>query len=319
MADFQQQVNVRMAPGFAGDKASDNPRAYYPAGPGGLVAGPNGLTVARFAWVSPNLVDWDGGTLLANSSFNGIGSGSVAGFVPREQQGLNTTYLAASGLVIPKGFMVSLATSGDWWIKNEGTTMALPNQVCYAAYASGAASFANAGSPSTGGNGTTSSVAAGAGSVTGSISNSILTVTAVSSGTVQVGATISGTGIATGTQVVSQLTGTANGIGTYVVSPANQTVASTTVTCAHGVLTVGGTVTGTFAVGQLLSGSGVVAGTYITALGTGTGGAGTYIVSNATVVGSTSITGLSTIATKWFALTSAQPGDIVRCSAQALG
>jgi hypothetical protein len=44
-------------------------------------------------------------------------------------------------------------------------------------------------------------------------------------------------------------------------------------------LTVGGTITGTFAVGQMISGPNVTAGTYITALGTGTGGAGTYTVS----------------------------------------
>ena len=43
-------------------------------------------------------------------------------------------------------------------------------------------------------------------------------------------------------------------------------------------LTVTGSPSGTLAVGQLLTGTGVTTGTYITALGTGTGGAGTYIV-----------------------------------------
>jgi hypothetical protein len=54
-------------------------------------------------------------------------------------------------------------------------------------------------------------------------------------------------------------------------------------------LTVGGTVAGTFAVGQLICGTGVTAGTYITALGTGTGGAGTYTVSASQTVASTAI------------------------------
>jgi hypothetical protein len=54
-------------------------------------------------------------------------------------------------------------------------------------------------------------------------------------------------------------------------------------------LTVGGTVTGTFAVGQTIYGSGVTAGTYITALGTGTGGAGTYTISASQTVSSTAI------------------------------
>lgn len=44
-------------------------------------------------------------------------------------------------------------------------------------------------------------------------------------------------------------------------------------------LTVGGTITGTFAVGQLIAGPNVATPCYITALGTGTGGAGTYTVS----------------------------------------
>jgi hypothetical protein len=56
-------------------------------------------------------------------------------------------------------------------------------------------------------------------------------------------------------------------------------------------LTVGGTVTGTFAVGMVLSGTGVTAGTTITALGTGTGGAGTYTVSASQTVSSTTIIG----------------------------
>jgi hypothetical protein len=42
------------------------------------------------------------------------------------------------------------------------------------------------------------------------------------------------------------------------------------------VLTVGGSVSGTFAVGMTLTGNGILAGTTISSLGTGTGGAGTY-------------------------------------------
>lgn len=55
------------------------------------------------------------------------------------------------------------------------------------------------------------------------------------------------------------------------------------------VLTVAGTVTGTFAVGQTISGVGVTAGSYIASLGTGTGGVGTYNlnVSSTVAVGET--------------------------------
>jgi hypothetical protein len=56
-------------------------------------------------------------------------------------------------------------------------------------------------------------------------------------------------------------------------------------------LTVGGSITGAFQVGQILSGSGVAANTYITAFVTGSGGSGTYTVSVSQTVSSTSITG----------------------------
>jgi hypothetical protein len=63
---------------------------------------------------------------------------------------------------------------------------------------------------------------------TGSISGTTLTVTAVTSGFVGVGSTISGTGVTGGTTITGLLSGT-GGVGTYTVS-ASQTVASTTIT-----------------------------------------------------------------------------------------
>ncbi len=57
-----------------------------------------------------------------------------------------------------------------------------------------------------------------------------------------------------------------------------------------GVLTISGP-TGTWQVGQAVRGTGVPAGTYITALGTGTGGAGTYQTNITTAVASTAVTG----------------------------
>lgn len=62
---------------------------------------------------------------------------------------------------------------------------------------------------------------------TGTIATTILTVTAVTSGTIQVGQVISGTGVTAGTTITALGTGT-GGIGTYTVS-VSQTVASTTI------------------------------------------------------------------------------------------
>jgi len=64
--------------------------------------------------------------------------------------------------------------------------------------------------------------------VTGAISGTTLTVSAVTSGTLAVGTRITGTGITAGTNITVLGTGT-GGVGTYTVS-ASQTVLSTTIT-----------------------------------------------------------------------------------------
>ncbi len=66
-------------------------------------------------------------------------------------------------------------------------------------------------------------------SVTASFSGGVMTVTAVGSGTLYVGNTLSATSLTPGTVIISQLTGTTGGAGTYQVSGV-QTLASTTVT-----------------------------------------------------------------------------------------
>ena len=69
-------------------------------------------------------------------------------------------------------------------------------------------------------------------SFVGSISGNILTVTAINSGAINVGQTLSGTGITAGTTIEKMLTGAGNNVneaGTYQVS-ISQTVASTTIT-----------------------------------------------------------------------------------------
>lgn len=56
-------------------------------------------------------------------------------------------------------------------------------------------------------------------------------------------------------------------------------------------LTVTAVTSGALRVGMVISGTGVTAGTYIEALGTGTGGVGTYTVSTSQLVASTTISG----------------------------
>jgi hypothetical protein len=316
---FQTQVNVQPAPAAEGDFASANPRFTLLAGPGGMFSGPAGVTVGRFAWSVLYPVDPNSAPMQINSS----GAGPVAGFIGRHQQALITAFLAESGMLIPTGFPLFVYTGGDFWVKNNGTTQALVGQKAYANFANGGASFAATGAPTNVGTSTASAVVASTFSVTGSISGSVLTVTAVSSGFIPPGATISGTGIATGTQIVGQLTGTNGGIGTYTVSIPEQTVASTTVSGTYGTLTVGGTVTGTFNVGDTITGG--AAGTQISSNNalnptfTGTGGAGTYAVNNNTAVGSTAINAQANVETKWFAMSAGLAGELVKISDHPTG
>jgi hypothetical protein len=67
--------------------------------------------------------------------------------------------------------------------------------------------------------------------VTGSISTTTLTVSAVTSGTLSIGVVLSGTGVTSGTTITALGTGT-GGVGTYTVS-ASQTVSSTTITASN--------------------------------------------------------------------------------------
>jgi hypothetical protein len=66
--------------------------------------------------------------------------------------------------------------------------------------------------------------------------------------------------------------------------------ASVTAAIAGTTMTVSAVLSGALFVGQVLSGSGVTAATTITALGTGTGGVGTYTVSTSQTVASTTVT-----------------------------
>jgi hypothetical protein len=128
---------------------------------------------------------------------------------------------------------------------------------------------------------------------TGSTSGTTLTVTSISSGTIAINQSLYGIGVLPETVITALGTGT-GGTGTYTINR-SQTVASGTMSTA----TVGAVVTATIAgltmtvsavtsgvlhVGQTVQGAGVTLGTIITALGTGSGGIGTYTLSVASTV-----------------------------------
>jgi Protein of unknown function (DUF3383) len=110
--------------------------------------------------------------------------------------------------------------------------------------------------------------------VTATLTNSstAMVVSAVTGGYLQVGQVVTGTDIPAGTTIASYSGGgQPGGVGTYVLS--NDATGSASVTVSAFAPTP------TISIGDVVSGTGITAGTYISAFGTGTGGAGTYTLS----------------------------------------
>jgi|688.fasta_scaffold01796_2 hypothetical protein len=143
--------------------------------------------------------------------------------------------------------------------------------------------------------------------ITGNISGTTLTVTAVS-GLVSIGMVLTSTtlSITGNTYVTAFASGTNGGVGTYTINN-SQSVAQSAISgfstttftvIAHSagvnILTVNAPTIGIIYLGMVLSGDVGLKGLYISGYGTGTGGAGTYILSgniSSIIVNATSITG----------------------------
>jgi len=143
---------------------------------------------------------------------------------------------------------------------------------------------------------------------TGVVSGTTLTVTAVNSGTLAVGQHFFAVGALQESVITALGTGT-GGTGTYTLN-LSQTIASSqmytssagaviTASIATTTLTVTAVASGTLFVGQTIQGAGITVQTIITALGTGSGGVGTYIVNN-----SQTITSITMYALNWTVLPS---------------
>lgn len=295
---FPSQVNVVQAPGVAGDFASTNPRQTVDAGQGAFVAGLNGCAVGLFAWAD-----------AANpNALNNYGAGAPLCFIHREQQALITVFLDYATMAVPPGLPVTGFTAGDFWAQNDGSVTATVGMKVYALNATGGVTFNVTGTPPAAATSTASTVdkivsAATGGALpttntctagTGGVSSNVLTVTAVSAGSVLgAGQTITGTGIdpAAVITILSQLTGTAGGAGTYRLSSDVIVATGTTITMSGGGLTLtGANTSGVFAPGMVISGTNIPTGTTITGYGTGTGGAGTYTVDRPATTAATAST-----------------------------
>ena len=130
-----------------------------------------------------------------------------------------------------------------------------------------------------------------------SISGTTLTVGTLASGNIQIGMTLTGTGVTAGTTIVQNLSGSGSG-STWKVS-ASQTVASTTITGSTAIQA-----------GMLLSGTGVTANTYIVSNDSGSGAGSTWNINQAQTVASTTITGKTGIAGNTLYVGQIQTGSI---------
>ena len=169
--------------------------------------------------------------------------------------------------------------------------------------------------------------------VTAGISTTTMTVSAVTSGTLAIGQTVTGGTISADTRILSQITPltggeSLGGIGRYTVNNSQAVSGGTTVTAQVVVsgftsntgpavfvgaivgtaLTVSSLTSGTIAIGQGISGTGISSGTYITA-GSGSSwtvstslnvGAGTTITSTHAVVLSVDTQGSAPATNKWY-------------------
>jgi hypothetical protein len=161
---------------------------------------------------------------------------------------------------------------------------------------SGATSFSNAAQIMTAALGlsgpTQASVTASIGATfTATSSGTNLTTTSVT-GAIHPGDTITGTGISGTVTILSQSSGTTGGAGVYVTS-ASTTCTAASVTATSTTMDVTAVASGTLAVGQQVTGTSISADTFITALGTGTGGVGTYILTQAWEIASETFTTLT--------------------------
>src|SRR5580658_147736 len=121
---------------------------------------------------------------------------------------------------------------------------------------------------------------------TGSVNNLLLTVSSAPPGSIQVGSIITGRGIPAGAQITSQVSGTPNGAGVYSLYVPEGHISTGTLTETYGVLKVGSASSGTVAIGQQVTGAGVLP---LTAIESNLGG-GAWLVNYAQTVGSENMT-----------------------------
>lgn len=127
---LQKQVNLSVAPGIAGDKATPDQSVYTPLNPLAAVA----LPVGRFVFpvVSSGVIDNTRATNVAGEATE------VLGFVERVINYVNYDVFSDGTLVVPEGSNLTVAVRGDYWAVS--TTAATVGQAVLASTVDGSIS-----------------------------------------------------------------------------------------------------------------------------------------------------------------------------------
>ena len=127
---------MQPAIGVPGMFASNNPYATYIPDEGGLIAGPNGLTVAAFAWV-------DADNRIATNAPPSGDTSAPAGFVLNDGSATISNILDEYTMTFLPGYMVTLLTAGDVYALS--TTATTKGQKVFASTTDGTISTGAAG------------------------------------------------------------------------------------------------------------------------------------------------------------------------------
>lgn len=127
---LQSQVNLSVAPGVAGDKATPDQSIYTPLNPLAAVA----LPVGRFVFpvVASGVIDNTRATNVAGTAT------AVLGFVERVINYVNYEIFSDGTLTVPEGSNLTVAVKGDYWAVS--TTTATVGQAVLASTADGSIS-----------------------------------------------------------------------------------------------------------------------------------------------------------------------------------
>jgi hypothetical protein len=252
---FQATIQDYQAPAVQGDFASTNPFSSVLAGPGALIAPAGGLIVGNFAWVGP----------LGQVSQSFV-AGYQLGFCGRNEQALIVEYLGQATLLIPAGFMVNLLNAGDFWALFPGG--ATVGGYVFADPNDGTPLYSASTSAPTLGTATAQSGST-ISSATTTASSAVLTVTTVTNGNLFPGDVVSDTGtpgtyITAGTTILNQLTGTPGKAGTYTMSAVSASAgAAFAAKTTSNQMLVTAIADGSLNVGDVFSGTDVIAGSAI--------------------------------------------------------